>query len=77
MTEIFWTFLITSGVGLVLAIGRVVYKSKCVLVKCCCIEIQRDTAHETEIDELQMARHRMNIARADESKTDESSTDYV
>ena len=47
MTEVFWTFLITSSIGLLLAIGRLCYKSKCKNIKMCgCINIQRDVATE-------------------------------
>ena len=65
MTEIFWTFLITSGVGLVLAVGRIIYKSKCVTISVCgCIEIERDIITEERIDEIQLARNRRNASAA-------------
>ena len=64
MTEIFWTFLITSGVGLVLAVGRIIYKSKCVTIRCGCIEIERDIITEERIDKIQIARNRRNASAA-------------
>ena len=75
MTEIFWTFLITSGVGLVLAIGRIIYKSKCVTIRCGCIEIERDIITEERIDEIQLARNRRNAAAATGGESEED--DFV
>jgi hypothetical protein len=50
VTEVFMTFAITSGIGLILAIGKLCYKSKCKEVNVCCIKIVRDVEGEEKID---------------------------
>ena len=47
---VFWSFFITSMVGLVLKMASMAYKSKCKEVSCCCIKIVRDT----ELEEKEM-----------------------
>ena len=51
-SEIFFTFLITSIIGCLLAVARLTYKSKCKEVDFCCLKIIRDTEAEEKIDEL-------------------------
>ncbi len=51
-SEIFFTFLVTSCIGLLLTISRFCYKSKCKEVDFCCFKIIRDTELEEKIDEL-------------------------
>ena len=51
MTEIFYTFVITTAVGLIITISRMCYKSKCKEINIGCIKIIRDT--ETEEKELE------------------------
>jgi hypothetical protein len=53
LSEVFYTFLITSAIGLLLAIAKLCYKSKCKEVNFCCIKIVRDTEGEEKIDEQQ------------------------
>lgn len=53
LSEVFWSFLISSCVGLILAIGRICYKSKCREVNFGCIRIIRDVEGEEKIDESQ------------------------
>jgi hypothetical protein len=64
MTEIFFTFVVTSGVGLILACIRIIYKSKCRSISLCngFVQVERDTIIEEHIDEVQLARDRMNDA---------------
>lgn len=58
MTEIFYTFVITTGVGLIITITRMCYKSKCKEISIGCIKIIRDT--ETEEKELEFtATHQL------------------
>ena len=40
----------TSCCGLVLTIGRMLYKSKCSVIRCCGCEIDRNVDDETRID---------------------------
>lgn len=53
LSEVFWSFLISSCVGLLLAVCRLMYKSKCKEVNFCCIKIVRDVQGEEEIDARQ------------------------
>lgn len=52
LSEVFWTFLISSCVGVVLALGRMAYKSKCKEVNLCCLKIIRDTELESNDIEI-------------------------
>ena len=52
-SEVFYTFLITSAIGLSLAIAKLCYKSKCKEVAVCCIKVIRDVEGEEKIDEQQ------------------------
>ena len=52
-SEVFFTGLYSSLIGLLLAIGAQCYKSKCREVKICCIKITRDVAGEEELDQRQ------------------------
>ena len=51
MSEIFYTFLITSTIGCFLGVIRILYKSKCKEASICCIKFIRDTEGEEKIDE--------------------------
>ena len=53
-TEMFYTFVITTSSGLLLALARMCYKSKCKTIKCCGMEIDRDTHAEEEEDLREM-----------------------
>ena len=50
MSEVFWTGLYTSGIGLIIAVSAQCYKSKCKEVSCGCIKIIRDVQIEDELD---------------------------
>lgn len=49
-------FIITSGIGFLLAVLKVCYKSKCRELNFCCIRIIRDVETEEKIDEIVMQR---------------------
>jgi hypothetical protein len=52
LSEIFWTFVISSCIAFVLAMARMAYRSKCENVECCgCIKITRNISAEIELDE--------------------------
>ena len=53
LSEVFLSLLLTSCVGLLLALAKLAYRSKCKNVDCCCglIKIERDITAETELDE--------------------------
>lgn len=50
LSEVFWTFLISSVCGVILVGIRLCYKSKCKEVNFCCLKIVRDVEGEEEID---------------------------
>jgi len=50
MSEVFWTFFITSLIGLILALGKICYKSKCSEINLCCIKITRNIDAEVKED---------------------------
>ena len=50
MSEVFWTFFITSLIGFLLAVGKLCYKSKCSQIDLCCIKITRNVDAEVKED---------------------------
>ena len=50
LSEVFYTFLITSVVGFILALGRICYKSKCSSIDLCCVKIVRNVEVELKED---------------------------
>lgn len=50
LSEVFYTFLITSVIGLMLGVGRICYKSKCSTVDLCCVKIVRNVDAEVKED---------------------------
>jgi hypothetical protein len=52
-SEIFFTFLVTSVIGLTIGSLKMCYKSKCTSIKFCGLEIKRDTVGEEKLDENQ------------------------
>jgi hypothetical protein len=49
-SEVFFTGLYTSLIGLIIAVGTQCYKSKCKEVDLCCLKIIRDVEGEEELD---------------------------
>lgn len=49
-SEVFWTFVVSSVAGCMLATLRMAYKSKCKKFSFCGLAIERDTEEETQID---------------------------
>ena len=56
MSEVFWTFFITSIIGLIIGIVRMLYKSKCKTFSCCGLHVDRDVEGEEKLDEMIGAR---------------------
>lgn len=54
VSEVFLTFVVSSGVALILAILKMCYKSKCSQIDLCCIKITRNIEMEEKEDELEM-----------------------
>lgn len=57
LSEVFWTFFISSTIGLLLGVARMLYKSKCRSVACCGLHIDRDVEGEEKLDEMANMRH--------------------
>ena len=57
---VFWSFFITSAIGLILGLTKMAYKSKCKEVSCCCVKIIRDVESEIELDEIQSSQNNSN-----------------
>ena len=74
VSEVFLTFLVTSLIGCVLGLVKILYKSKCRRCNICGLEIERDTEAEEKVDELEIQRSRSlgnNSLDNAESKKDE------
>jgi len=56
LSEVFWSFFLTSIIGCIIGVVRMLYKSKCKTCSCCGIKIERDTNAEIEIDELSLTK---------------------
>jgi len=56
MSEVFWSFVITSLVGFIIALLKLCYKSKCKEISCCCLKIVRDIESEVEVDEIELTK---------------------
>lgn len=63
MSEVFYSFLITSIVGFVIALVKLCYKSKCKEVSCCCFKIVRDIESEVEVDEIELTKQPTQLNR--------------
>ena len=73
LTEVFWSFFLTSTIGCLLGLVKILYKSKCKKCNICGIIIERDTQAEEKVDELEIQRSRSlgNNSLDAESKKDE------
>jgi hypothetical protein len=50
LSEVFLSFLISSIIACVLAVGQQLYKSKCDKIECCCIKIHRNVEVESDVE---------------------------
>jgi hypothetical protein len=50
LTEVFLSFVVSSGIACLLALAQYIFKSKCDTVECCCIKIHRQVQFETNED---------------------------
>ena len=41
LSEVFLSFVVSSGIACLLALAQYIFKSKCDTVECCCIKIHR------------------------------------
>jgi hypothetical protein len=47
LTEVFLSFVVSSGIACLLALAQYIFKSKCDTFECCCIKIHRAVELET------------------------------
>ena len=59
LSEVFYTFVISSGIGLIVLVAKLIFKSKCKNIDCCCIHIERDIESETKEREFEII-HKSN-----------------
>jgi hypothetical protein len=57
---VFFSFLITSTIGCIMGILRMIYKSKCKRCSLCGVIIERDVESERGIDELELQRSKIS-----------------
>ena len=59
LSEVFWSFFLTSTIGCIMGILRMIYKSKCKRCSWCSITIERDIEAEQMIDEIELQRSKL------------------
>jgi hypothetical protein len=50
LTEVFLSFVISSGIACILALAQYLFKSKCDTIECCCIKIHRNVELEQNVE---------------------------
>ena len=50
MSEVFWSFFVSSMIGFIIALLKLCYKSKCKEINLCCLKITRDITAEEHLD---------------------------
>jgi hypothetical protein len=50
LSEVFLSFLVSSIIACILAVGQQLYKSKCDKIEMCCVKIHRNVEVETDIE---------------------------
>lgn len=70
LSEVFWSFFLTSVIGCIMGMLRMLYKSKCRSCNCIGCKLERDVEGEERIDELELQRSSAlgNNTIGDESK---------
>ena len=71
LSEVFWTFLISSSVALIAKIATLCFKSKCKEVSLCCLKVVRDTETEEKEQEF-MTLHKSDHSPSPTNSDDES-----
>ena len=68
LTEIFLSFIVTSGIGAFLVVCRLLYKSKCKNFEFCCLKIERDAEEENNADLIIDISRRLSNTNIKEEK---------
>lgn len=50
LSEVFWAMVVSTSAGLIIAVGKMFYKSKCTSIDLCCIKITRNIEAEVKED---------------------------
>ena len=58
LSEVFWSFFLTSTIGCILGVMRMLYKSKCKRCEFCGVVVERDVQVEEREDEIEMNQRR-------------------
>ena len=70
LSEVFYTFVISSSVALIAKISTLCFKSKCKEVNLCCLKVIRDVeTEEKETEFLQNAKPNNNSPTGSDDKT--------
>ena len=57
LSEVFLSFVVSSGIACILALGQYIFKSKCDDVKICgCIKIHRRVELESQLEEIELPK---------------------
>ena len=51
LSEVFLSFLVSSIIACILAVGNQLYKSKCDKIDICCIKIHRNVEVESDVEQ--------------------------
>ena len=51
LSEVFLSFLVSSIIACILAVGQQLYKSKCDKIEMCCIKIHRNVEVESDVEQ--------------------------
>ena len=62
---IFFSFLITSVIGLILKCSGMAYKSKCKEFSCCCLKVVRDVEAEGKLDTVEEENRMIGIKKSE------------
>lgn len=70
LSEVFYSLLVTSSIGFLLAVMRLCYKSKCQTIEITYsgIRIVRDINNEEKLDEINISRQNSNKENDAEEK---------
>jgi len=61
LSEVFWSFFLTSTIGCIMGVLRMLYKSKCRRCNLCGVLIERDVDVEEREDVIEMQRRNNNV----------------
>ena len=63
LSEVFLSFLISSIIACILAVGQQLYKSECDKIEMCCIKIHRNVEVESDVETPKVELPTLNPAR--------------